>query len=236
MLIIVEFLHLFGSNPLIFPSLKEIFNNFFNLIAEVDTFKAIGLSLLRTIFALLFSFIFASILGILAGYNKNIANILKPLIATLKCIPVPCFVFILFIYFPFNKLISITTIVFMVIFPIMYEASKTGIENIDKSIVNSLKIEGQYKFNSIFKVSIPLALPYLFLSFLTSFGLAIKVEITAETLMNSNSLEGLGRILYSAYSNNEFSKIYALVLIILIIFIILDTIIFILKRTFLKKY
>ena len=77
------------------------------------------------------------------------------------------FVFIIFVYLPLNKLVGAIIIVFMVIFPIMYEGIKSGINNLDENIIRSLRIEGLYNFNSIFKVMIPLAFPYIIVSFLT---------------------------------------------------------------------
>ena len=220
MLLILEFLHLFSGNTIIFPSLNEIFQAFGRFLSQKSTYIGIGYTLLRTLLSLLISFVFAFIFGILGGLFKKVDLILRPIIATFKCIPVPCFVFIIFVYLPLNKLVGAIIIVFMVIFPIMYEGIKSGINNLDENIIRSLRIEGLYNFNSIFKVMIPLA---------------FQVEITAEVLMNSLTLEGLGRILYLSYTNNEFVNIYALIIIILIIFIILDSLIYLIKRNFLKK-
>lgn len=231
----LHLLHIYSGNPIVFPSIREIFFAFSYSLGLIETYIAIGYTLLRTFLSLLISFLIAFILGILAALFHKIDLILKPFVSMCKCIPIPCFVFIIFVYFPLNKLLGSIIIVFMVIFPIMYEGVKSGINNIDQSIVESLKLEGFYRKNSIFKVLIPLSLPYILVSFLTSFGLALKVEITSEVLMNSLTLKGIGRMLYLAYTTNNFVDIYALVFIILIIFIILDSIIYILK-SFLKKY
>lgn len=232
---IYEIIRISFNNSIIFPNLTKIFSTLFDLLKDSNTYLQIGITIGRTLLALLISFFFAYILGAISGLFNNVSYILKPFISLLKCIPVPCFIFILLVIFFDRSLLPILIVVFMVSFPIIYESTKGGIENIDDNIMLSLKLEGRYKPNSIFKVILPLGLPYVFISFLSSFGLSIKVEITAEILFNPQYTRGIGEIVYSAYYNANYQKLYASIILIAFIFLIIDGLIYFLKQI-LKKF
>ena len=90
----------------------------------------------------------------------------------------------------------------------------------------SLKLEGLYKFNSIFKVIIPTILPYIYLGLAQSFGLSMKVEIMSEIIIGSQSIKGLGYLVYLAYAiKADYIELFGIVLITLVTFGILDIII-----------
>ena len=234
-ILILYLLHEFSGNQIVFPSISSIFNRFFLFLGDKKTYLAIFYTILRTFIGLLVAGLLGYFIGLFAGLYSKIEFFLKPLISILKSTPVPCFIFILFVFFPFNKTLATTIVVFMIVFPIIYESAKEGVKNIDKDIILSLRLDGLKSFHSINSVIMPLTLPYVVLSFLTSFGLAIKVEITSEILINSIDFIGLGELIYLAYSNNEFYSLFALIIIILIIFAFFDTIIYLFKKTFIKK-
>lgn len=234
--VIYELFYLGIKNTNILPSLNSIFNQFGTLFIDKVTYINLGYSLLRTILSILIAFLIGTVLGILAGLFNKLEYFLKPFITLCKCIPVPCFIYLLFIFFLDNKDIAVIIVTFLIIFPIIYESSKSGIQNIDNNIILALRLDGGlYKANSIFKVLLKEDFPYILLSLVSSGGLAIKVETTSEILLGSHNIKGIGRCIFLAKDDLNFAKLYALVLFIVFIFIVIDIINYFIKK-FIKKF
>ena len=110
------------------------------------------------------------------------------------------------------------------------------LQNINQNIIDSLKIEGLYRKNSIFKVLLIEALPYILSGLISSIGLALKVEVTAEILLGPHNIIGIGRNIFLAKEDLDFATLYALIILIILIFIILDFLCLILKKIIKNKF
>ena len=224
LLLIREIVALSINDNYIFPDILHIFTALGDVLSNQEAYLAIGESLLRTILSLLFSFIFAFIFGLLAGLFKPIKDFLSPLIYLLKLVPTPCIVFFIILFFLKQPNFGSLIITFLVAFPILYESFVHGLNNIDESIKMSLRIEGYYTKNSIFKVLIPESMPYLILGLVNSIGLGVKVSIMSEILIGNQSLRGIGRLIYIYRINGDYSKMIALTLLVIVVFIVIDLI------------
>lgn len=123
----------------------------------------------------------------------------------------------------------------IVCFPILYESFVQGLLNVPESIQLSLRIEGYYKGKSLFKVLIPQAFPYFLLGFINSIGLGIKVSIVSEILLGTSSLWGIGRLIYVYQVEADYHKMYAIVLLIVLMFLIIDTCLGFIKMALKKR-
>ncbi len=234
--LLYEISFLLVNNSNILPSLNDIFHNFFNLLKNINLFRNIAFSFLRTLLSIVIAFGIGVLTGCLSGLFPKFNYFIKPLISLCKCIPVPCFIYLLFIFFLNNKNIAVIIVVFLIIFPIIHENSKSGIININQNIIDSLKIEGLYRKNSIFKVLLIEALPYILSGLISSIGLALKVEVTAEILLGPHNIIGIGRNIFLAKEDLDFATLYALIILIILIFIILDFLCLILKKIIKNKF
>ncbi len=222
------------NNYQIFPDVILTFEKSLQLLSDPKIYLAILTSLGVCLITLIISFILAIIMGILSGLFEPINKILTPLISVMKVAPTAVIVILLLVFV--KSSISIITVIFLVVFPILYESIVNGIKNIDKYIILSLKLEGIYKFNSIFKVIIPTIMPYIYLGIMQSIGLSMKVEIMAEIVIGSQSIVGMGYYVYQAYAiNADFIELFGLVLIILFTFGLVDLLLFKLKNILKKE-
>ena len=105
-----------------------------------------------------------------------------------------------------------------------------GVINIDENIKNSLRLEGFYRPNSIFKVILPLTFPYLNVAIINSIGMGIKISVMSEIIVGRSSIWGIGRLIYVANQNADYPMMFAIIIIIIIIFVIIDFILSILKK------
>lgn len=228
--ILYEIIALIINDNLIFPDLSHLFSALFESLRNVSTYSAFGYSFLRTFVSLIASFLLAFILGSIAGYFKGFRYFISPLINLMKLVPTPCVVYIIFLFFFKDLEIGSFIVTFIVIFPIMYESFIAGHDNLSESIQMSLRLEGYYKPKSFFKVILPETFPFLLLGATNSIALGIKVSIMSEILLNSSSLWGIGRLIYVYRNNSDYASMFAIVILVIIVFIIIDLILYPIKR------
>ena len=230
LLLIWEISSLLFNKKFVFPDFFTTIAKSLEILSSGTIYIAILTSLGISLFTILVAFILAIILGTLSGFFNAVEKILSPAIGIMKVVPTAVISILLLIFV--KSTISTFIVIFLIVFPILYEAVLNGIKNIDKYIIMSVKLEGLYKFNSIFKVIIPTILPYIYLGLAQSVGLSMKVEVMSEIIIGSQSIKGLGYLVYLAYAiNADYIELFGIVLIILITFGILDIV---LKNV--KKY
>ena len=223
------FSYLLGNNTLYFPSPIETIKKLGELLTSSYIYKSMLWTLLRTLIGFASGLLLAFILGSLAGHYRRLYLFLKPLMIVFKSIPTAALVF-LFLVLSGSRFAPIY-IVFLISFPILYEAIAGGMQNIPTEIEESVKIDGANFLITIFKVKLPLALPYLLIGLTSSFALSIKTDIMAEIISGDTSY-GLGCAI-SSYRNidpSDLTPIFAIALISLIFILIIDLIGMIIKR------
>lgn len=223
------------NKPDIYPDLVATFSRLLEILQNFSTYEAIFTSLGIILLTMLFSFILALFLGVLSGLFNFVDKFLTPLITFMKVIPTACVVVLLIIFV--KSFYSTIIVIFLVVFPIMYESISNGIKNIDKNIINSLRIEGLYTWNSISKVIIPSIMPYVYIGIISSFGLGMKVEIMSEIIVGSAGLAGLGHLIYLSYAvNADYIELFALASLTLISFGLIDIVLHFIKKIIKNKY
>ena len=215
LLVLVEIIAILINDPLLFPGIDKIFLGLGTIMSNK-------------------SFYLAFVLGLIAGLFSKVKYFLSPLVGLLKLAPTPCIVFVLFLVSKGDAYITSLVITFLVVFPILYQSFVSGIENIDPYIKSSLVIEGFYTRKTIFNVIVPQASPYLLLGVLNSLALGVKVSIVSEILVGSDSIWGLGRLIYAYKIDANYDLMIAMTLIIVIFFAFIDLLTIIFKKI-LKK-
>lgn len=221
LLLIWEISSLTFNKKYVFPDILATLNKVFEILGSGEIYIAILTSLGISLLTILIAFILALILGTLSGFFEAVEKILSPAIAIMKVVPTAVVTILLLVFV--KSTISTFIVIFLIVFPILYESVLNGIKNIDRYIIMSLKLEGLFKVNSIFRVLIPSILPYIFLGLAQSIGLSLKVEIMSEIIIGSQSIKGLGHLVYIAYAiNADYIELFAIVFITLVTFGIVD--------------
>lgn len=205
----------------LFPGPVEVFIELGLLLGKGTTYLAIGGTISRLLISFAMSFVAAFIFGIIAGFVKAVKIFLNPLIIILRTIPTAALILIMVVLLlPESSLLIVT---FLVMFPIIYEAIVTGIENIDESVVMALRVDSKpYSLQSIFRVIIPMSGPYILLGIIQSIGLGMKVSIMAEVLVGNPRIPGLGIIIQEGYQYAHMSQVFAVALIAIVLIGLLD--------------
>ena len=184
---------IFDKDGMIFPSPILTFAKFGELLGVPYTYQCLGYTFLRMLIGFALSFFLALIFGILGGNHPNIYQFLKPLMVTIKSIPTVALVFLFIVLIaPKNAPILV---VFVICFPILYEGIAGGVKNVDQDVLDASKVDGANYFKEVLYIKLPLAIPYIIVSIVSSFALSFKIEIMAEVI-TGYTRNGLGSVIH----------------------------------------
>ena len=217
------------DNTMIFPSPIQTINEMIKILSNQYIYISLASTLIRMLIGFVISLLFALIFGTIAGNNEHIYNVLKPTIIALKSIPTASLLFLFLVFVGARN--ATVFIVLLISFPILYESVVGGYSNIDKGILDSLKLEGENKLYNIVKVKLPLTLPYIFVGIASSFGLSFKIQIMAE-ILTGDTRSGLGSLILAAQRNDPTNMIpiFAYSLIAIIIVLLIDLLMNLIKN------
>lgn len=167
------------------------------------------------------SFVSALIIGTISGMNSYFERIINPTIVTLRAIPTASLVYVFIVLAGFKN--APMLLVMLICFPIIYEGTVSGIRNIPEELVKASKVDGVDLIKDIFRIKLPLAMPYIVVSMFSSFSLAFKIEIMAEVITGSSNA-GLGSAILGARSSDPTNMIpiFAYSLIAVVIMLVID--------------
>lgn len=205
-----------------------------------STWIAIGWSLARILIGFVASFVLGAILGTLGGLYANLRNFVAPYVTFAKTMPTAAFVLILIgIFYQFKGLPEYIPcfLVFLVVFPLIYEAFESGIANESPDIKDALSLDGGFRsVSSIVHVLWPDSLSYIMLSIAQSLGLAVKVAVMSEILVNSSSVSGgLGGRIQNAMLTIDMEAVIAYSVIAVCLVLIIDIPLYYVKKKIKKK-
>ena len=184
---------LFDKNGAIFPSPILTMEKFGDILIDPYTYKCLGFTFLRMLVGFGLSFILALIFGVLAGNNISVYQFFKPLMTVIKSVPTVALVFLFLVLItPKDAPIFV---VFVICFPILYEGVVGGIRNVSKDLIEASKVDGANYVKSTWYIKLPLAVPYIIVSIVSSFALSFKIEIMAEVI-TGYTRNGLGSVIH----------------------------------------
>ena len=204
------------KNDFVVPSINLTLKALGNLFIDPYTYKVLGHTLLRLLTSISISFILGVMMAILSNLSVRFKAFIKPMIVLFKTLPIVVVIIMLLIMF--TKEYASIFIVTIVVFPIIYEATLAGLENVDSNIKDEIKMLSNNNLTIVRKIYLPLTIPYIITSLIQSIGLGLKVLVMAEYI--SQPLYSIGKEL--VYYKNDISSEYVYAWsIILIIFVLI---------------
>lgn len=170
----------FIDNEILFVGPIQVLSSLFRNMADKDFIRIAGYSFARIGLGFILAFITGIVLGTLAYRNRFIEELLAPVMAALKSVPVASFVVLLLIWAG-SDLLSFY-ISFLVILPNIYVNSIAGLESADKKLLEMAEvfnISGINKFMYIYRHAL---MPYLMSSLKISLGMSWKSGVAAEVI------------------------------------------------------
>lgn len=203
--------------PLPFDTLKE-----FIVCVKLPLFwQAVGNSLLHIVSGFILAVILGLICGLLSGSSYIFKTLTSPISRLIRSVPVAALIILVWLWIPTSTIP--TFIAFLMVFPIVWLQVETGILSVDNRLVEMAKVMGMDKKGIILNIKIPTVLPSFRNACITGLGFAWKSGVAAEVICNPTG--SIGALLSNAKSNIEYSRVFALVLTIVVLSLILENII-----------
>ena len=201
------------SHPLLVPSISQVGKAMIELFSQKVNIISFASSFFRLFISVLISGLFGVLLGIFSARFSNLETWIKPYVTILKTIPIISIIIILYIIFGYTYAPYI--IVFLMVFPLFYQATYQGIIGIDKSYLDVFHLETNDLRLSIKYVYLPFIRDHIFLALYQSFGLGFKVLVTSEFITQTKT--SIGNLLYQAKTNLRYDLVFSITIVMILI-------------------
>jgi NitT/TauT family transport system permease protein len=164
---------------------------------------------LHTLFTTIIGFVIAVAIGIFLGAaigtSRAIYEALYPTLIAFNAIPKVALVPVIVVWCGIGTVPAIITAASLAFFPIVVNVA-TGLATVEPELQDVLRSLGATRYESLTKVGIPRALPYLFASLKIAVTLAFIGSVISETVA-ANS--GIGFLMLSASANFQVPLVFA---------------------------
>ncbi len=193
-LIVWKIFSLIYKSELILPSPESTLVATIKLITSKSFFRIISLTIFRGIIGFAISFILGIAMGIWAGINDNFNSFLKPILVTIRSVPVISLILLALIWF--NVDLVPIFIGFLTMFPFICTNVIDGIRNVDKDLIQMCNTYRIKKKKVIREVYLPAITPFIFSGASSAMGIGWRAIIIGEVL--SQPQWGIGTFMQSA--------------------------------------
>jgi len=205
------------------PSPLKVMLTFEKLISDGMIVKIVVDTVLNLVPPYLLAVVASIVFGILVGANATMRKIFFPFISTLYPIPSLAWLPFIIIIFGFTRM-SVWVLLFISCFLKMIYNMIAGVRNINIIWILVAKNLGLNKWQTIFKVIIPGALPNIITAMRIGFGSIWRSVIGAEMLVVGAG--GLGKFIWTAQWTYSFDKVLVGIILIAAIGLTIETIVF----------
>jgi len=205
------------------PSPYKVFITFIDSIKDGTLAKIIGDTVYNLIPPFLISVIASIIFGVLIGTNTLLRKMFFPFIVSLYPIPSLAWLPFIIIIFGFTRQ-SVWILLFISSFLKMIYSMISGVRNVNSIWILVAKNLGLTKWQIIFKVIIPGALPEIITGIRIGFGAIWRSVIGTEMLVTGAG--GLGKYIWTAQWTYSFDKVLVGILLIAIIGLSIESVVF----------
>ena len=192
------------------------------LLSELDTLTGhAGVTVAEAVCGMVISLILALILGILMDCFPVIRQGLYPLLVVTQTVPMIVMAPILIIYLGFGMTPKILTVVLMCFFPIAVSFSD-GLSQVEEDYVHLIRSYGAGRWMAYRLVKIPAAIPSLLSGLKVAATYSVSGAVVGEWI---GSQSGLGYYLLRVKNGYMLDKVFACVLVIIILSLCMNGII-----------
>ncbi|SHJ92556.1 ABC transporter permease [Tepidibacter formicigenes] len=208
----------------ILPSPKDIFITFLEILPNIRVH--IFTTIYEAFFGFIIAIIFSLILAVLMDNIKILKKAIYPLLIVSQTIPIVALAPLFVIWFGFGKLPKIIVVVLVCFFPIVISLLD-GLDSVDEDTINLLKSMGAGKIQIFKYAKFPASMVNFFSGIKVAATYSIMGAVIGEWLGGS---EGLGVYMMRVKHSYALDKVFAVILIIVILSMSLFKIISILQN------
>lgn len=206
------------NKSLFLPSPLETFNMIVNLFETGAFFKHLGSSFFRVTAGIVIAALISVPLGMAIAWYNPVSKVCKPVVDSLRYIPVTCFSPMLVLLLGIDEKMKVTFLVIAALFSFLPTVIQTCSEPIDKLKETAYTMGFSYG-RMLIHCFIPYITPSLLQSFITLYGVGWTYVIIAEV---NNTQYGLGHLMYIGSARGKTSMVFAAIVIIIVVSFIFD--------------
>lgn len=206
------------GDKLVLPSILDTLKEFIKLFGNGEFYYSLFLTVLKSLISFAVSLFLALILAIFSKKNIYVKKFFAPVVAIIRVLPTVAVVLLLLVWT--NSFIAPIIVTAIVVFPTVYTSLTNDLSTVDYRQIEMCKTFNVSNKDIIFKVQIPQIMPSLLNTVGSSLSLNLKLMVAAEVLSATGN--SLGNLLNSASIQVETAKMFALVLVAVIIGLIVE--------------
>ncbi|WP_379969450.1 ABC transporter permease [Ectobacillus sp. sgz5001026] len=192
LLVIWEWASRFGIiSAHLLPSPSTILATIGSMAQDGTLWGHIGFTLVRIAAGFAIGIVIATVLGSLVGLNRTVEALLDPIIQAFRSIPSLAWVPLFILWMGISEESKVVLIAVGVFFPV-YLNIVSGIQNVDRKLVEVGKLYHFSTFELIYRIILPAAMPSYLTGLRSGLGLGWMFVVAAE-LMGAS--QGLGFLL-----------------------------------------
>jgi NitT/TauT family transport system permease protein len=213
---------------LFLPSPFAVLRRWSQILLEPEYLKATAFTLLRIITGFCLGAATGIFLAILTNLSKLAYILLSPALKIIRAVPVVSFIILAFLFMSTDTLPLFIS--FLMVVPLVWQASHDGIENADKKLCEMGKVFGFNKIKILFKIRFPLSISQILSSLVSGLGYAWKSGVAAEVICTPE--KSLGHEIFRGKFNLDYESVYAVTLTVVLLSLVIE----ILFKTVSERY
>lgn len=151
--------------------------------------------------------------GLLLGVSVRAERLIAPFIAALYGLPKVALLPLYVIFFGIGLVSKIALVASVVVFLLFY-ATLSGVRDVDRDVVDGLRLMGASGAEITWKVRLPAIVPWIYSGLRASIGYALTTTVVAEAL---SSNRGLGFLIEYSASQFNSAGVFGAVIVLLVL-------------------
>ena len=217
----------------ILPAPTDIFASL--ILNYSDLLRSTFITFRITFFAFMIASLLAIFIAILFSQSKIIELSLYPIAVIFQVTPVVAIAPLILIWVGLdNAEFAILILAIIVAFFPVLANTNLGIRSVEKNLSELFSLYEANRFQKLFKLQLPYALPFILTGMKTSIGLALIGSVVAEFVAGSGTSTGLAWRIIEAGNRLDVPKLFAALILLVVLGVILFLIMSLFEKILLK--
>ena len=219
----------------ILPAPTDILDSL--LINYSDLLRSTFITFRITLFAFIIASLLAIFIAILFSQSKIIELSLYPIAVIFQVTPVVAIAPLILIWVGLDnaEFAILILAVIVAFFPVLANTN-LGLRSVEKNLSELFSLYEANRLQRLFKLQLPYALPFILTGMKTSIGLALIGSVVAEFVAGSGTSTGLAWRIIEAGNRLDVPKLFAALILLVILGVILFLIMSLLEKILLKRW
>ncbi len=205
-------------SQVIIPSPLETWLAFIEIVYSGELAENLKITFSRQLTGLLLGMTIGTITGVVAGIFKKVELMMQPMVTFLLSVPAIIFVTMAMVWFGMGTKMTVF-LVALLIFPIMHLNTASGINSIDPGLRQMADVYRMPSLKKLSKIYLPGMRGHLITGFSLGLASSLRLTIMSEML---GAADGMGQRIYISRAYLETEKLFAWVVVLLIILMLLE--------------